>query len=166
MAKAAKSHATRTSIDIPAESRDKLIALLNQQLADTFDLMSQTKEAHWNVKGPNFYQLHELFDELATSLLGHVDLIAERATALGGLATGTVRMSASATRLDEYPLGVTQDMEVVECLVERFAKVAASTREAIEQADELDDADTADLFTQVSRDLDKHLWFLEAHLQG
>jgi starvation-inducible DNA-binding protein len=166
MAKTAKSHAIRTSIDIPAGSRDKLVALLNQQLADTFDLMSQTKEAHWNVKGPNFYQLHELFDELATSLLGHVDLIAERATALGGLATGTVRMSASATRLDEYPLGVTHDMEVVECLVERFANVAASTREAIEKAEELGDADTADLFTEVSRDLDKHLWFLEAHLQS
>lgn len=166
MAKTAKSHAFRTSIDIPAESREKLIALLNQQLADTFDLMSQTKEAHWNVKGPNFYQLHELFDELATSLLGYVDLIAERATALGGLATGTVRMAASASRLDEYPLGVTRDMEVVECLVERFAALAASTREAIEQAEELGDTDTADLFTEVSRELDKHLWFLEAHLQS
>jgi starvation-inducible DNA-binding protein len=157
--------AIKTSIDIPAARREKLVALLNQQLADTFDLMSQTKEAHWNVKGPNFYQLHELFDELATNLLGHIDSIAERATALGGLATGTVRMAASATRLDEFPLGVTQDLEVVECLVERYATLAASTRSAIDTADELDDADTADLFTDISRDLDKHLWFLEAHIQ-
>jgi starvation-inducible DNA-binding protein len=162
----AKSRAVKTSIDIPAASRDKLIALLNQQLADTFDLMSQTKEAHWNVKGPNFYQLHELFDELAANLLGHVDTIAERATALGGLATGTVRMAASSTRLDEFPLGVTQDLEVVDCLVERFANLAASSRAAIDTADELGDADSADLFTEISRDLDKHLWFLEAHLQS
>lgn len=166
MARSVKGSSIKTSIDIPTASRDKLIALLNQQLADTFDLMSQTKEAHWNVKGPNFYQLHELFDELAANLLGHVDTIAERATALGGLATGTVRMAAASTRLDEYPLGVTQDMEVVSCLVERYANLAASTREAIDKADELGDADSADLFTDISRDLDKHLWFLEAHLQS
>jgi starvation-inducible DNA-binding protein len=166
MARAVKGSTIKTSIDIPAASRDKLIALLNQQLADTFDLMSQTKEAHWNVKGPNFYQLHELFDELATNLLGHVDTIAERATALGGLATGTVRMAASSTRLEEFPLGVTQDLEVVDCLVGRFANLAASTRAAIDKADELGDVDSADLFTQISRDLDKHLWFLEAHLQS
>jgi starvation-inducible DNA-binding protein len=161
----ARGRMVKTSNDLPAEQREQLVALLNQQLADTFDLMSQTKEAHWNVKGPNFYQLHELFDELATSLLGHVDSIAERATALGGLATGTVRMAASATRLPEFPLEVTRDLEVVGCLVERYASLATTTREAIGTADELGDADTADLFTEVSRDLDKHLWFLEAHVQ-
>lgn len=162
---AARSRMVKTSNDLPAEQREQLVALLNQQLADTFDLMSQTKEAHWNVKGPNFYQLHELFDELATNLLGHIDTIAERVTALGGLATGTVRMAASSSRLPEFPLEVTRDMEVVTCLVERYANLAMTTRQAIDTADDLGDADTADLFTEVSRDLDKHLWFLEAHVQ-
>src|SRR5512143_168390 len=91
-----------TRNDLPQESRQEMIQLLNEQLADLFDLFSQTKQAHWNVKGPNFYQLHELYDELAGRLLSHVDLVAERATALGGVATGTVRMAAGATRLEEY----------------------------------------------------------------
>ncbi|GAB4422990.1 MAG: DNA starvation/stationary phase protection protein Dps [Chloroflexi bacterium OHK40] len=161
-----KKRGVRTSVDIPVERREPLVALLNQHLADCFDLMSQTKEAHWNVKGPNFYQLHELFDDLAANLIEHIDTIAERVTALGGLATGTARMAAAASRLPEYPLEVTQDMEVVECLVERYAAYAAFARQAIDEADELEDKDTADLFTDLSRDLDKHLWFLEAHLQS
>jgi starvation-inducible DNA-binding protein len=161
-----KSPMVKTSIDLPEGQRAELVNLLNQQLADTFDLMSQTKEAHWNVKGPNFFQLHELFDTLAANLLEHIDSLAERATALGGLATGTVRMSAARSRVPEYPLEVTRDMEVVACMVERYANVAASTRRAIDTADELGDADTADLFTAISRDLDKHLWFLEAHQQA
>lgn len=163
---AAQSRMVKTSNDLPADQREQLVGLLNQQLADTFDLMSQTKEAHWNVKGPNFYQLHELFDELAANLNGHIDTIAERVTALGGLATGTARMAAAASRLPEYPIEVTRDLEVVGCMVERYANLAASTRGAIDAADELGDADTADLFTEVSRDLDKHLWFLEAHVQA
>ncbi len=162
----AKSQMVKTSIDLPAARREQLVGLLNQQLADTFDLMSQTKEAHWNVKGPNFYQLHELFDDLAATLLPHIDSIAERATALGGLARGTVRMAAAASRLPEFPSDVTRDMDVVGCMVERYANLAASTRSAIAAADELGDADTTDLFTGVSRELDKQLWFLEAHLQG
>ena len=162
----AKSRTVKTSIDLPIEQREKLVALLNQQLAATFDLMSQTKQAHWNVKGPNFYQLHELFDDLAATLLPHIDSIAERVTALGGLATGTVRMAASASQLPELPLEVTQDMQLVGCMVERYANLAASTRSAIESADELGDTGTTDLFTDLSRELDKQLWFLEAHLQN
>jgi starvation-inducible DNA-binding protein len=161
-----RSRMVRSSNDLPAEQREQLVALLNQQLADTFDLMSQTKEAHWNVKGPNFFQLHELLDTLAANLLEHIDTIAERATALGGLATGTARMAASASRVPEWPLETTRDMDVVSCMVERYANVAASTRRAIDAAEDLGDADTADLFTEVSRDLDKHLWFLEAHVQA
>ena len=86
-----------TRIDLSAERREKMVAVLNQQLADTFDLHSQAKQAHWNVKGPQFHQLHELFDTLAEQLSGYVDLIAERATALGGTALGTARMSAAAS---------------------------------------------------------------------
>jgi starvation-inducible DNA-binding protein len=161
----AKPKTYKTSIDLDVETREQMISLLNQQLADTFDLYSQTKQAHWNVKGQQFFQLHELFDQLAGSVLGHVDTIAERATALGGTALGTARMSAAASRLTEYPATVSGSMESVETLAERYAALAATSREAIEKADKLGDMDTADVFTEVSRDLDKSLWFLEAHIQ-
>lgn len=154
-----------TRNDLQREVRGKMISLLNQQLADTFDLYSQTKQAHWNVKGAQFFQLHELFDKLAEELQGYVDLIAERATALGGLALGTVRMSAANSQLPETELDVTDSLPTVEALAERYAALAATTRQAIESAEGQGDADTADLFTEVSRGLDKALWFLEAHLQ-
>jgi starvation-inducible DNA-binding protein len=155
----------KTSHDLKPTVREKMVALLNQQLGDTFDLQSQTKQAHWNVKGPQFWQLHELFDKLAEGLEDDVDLIAERVTALGGEAMGTVRMAAEASTLPEYPTGKLGSMEHVRALVERFASYAASTRAAIDSADEAGDADTADLFTEVSRQIDQYLWFLEAHLQ-
>jgi starvation-inducible DNA-binding protein len=154
-----------TRIDLPSRQRQKLIALLNQHLADTFDLYGQAKEAHWNVVGPQFYSLHELFDDLADQLLAYVDLIAERATALGGTALGTVRMAAAASRLEEYPLVARGGMQHVEALAERFAALGATTRTAIETTEDLGDTGTADLLTEVSRGLDKSLWFLEAHLQ-
>jgi starvation-inducible DNA-binding protein len=154
-----------TRIDVAAEVRGPMIALLNQQLAGTFDLYSQTKQAHWNVKGAQFYPLHELFDKLAEVLEGYVDLIAERVTALGGLAQGTVRLSAANSQLAEFPPEVTDSLPTVEALAERYAALAASTRRAIEAANGQGDADTTDLFTEVSRGLDKALWFLEAHLQ-
>src|SRR3954462_1840738 len=154
-----------TRNDLAREVRGKMISLLNQQLADTFDLYSQTKQAHWNVKGAQFFQLHELFDKLAAELLVYVDLIAERATALGGMALGTVRMSASNSQLHESELDVTDSLPMVESVAERYAALAASSRQAIESADGEGDADTADLLTEVSRGLDKSLWFLEAHLQ-
>lgn len=162
----AKTRMFRTSVDIPQENREQLVELLNQHLADTFDLMSQTKQAHWNVKGRDFYQLHELFDELAANLSGHVDSIAERATSLGGLAMGTARMAAENSRLPEYPTDITESMQHVECLAERYATTANGLRAAIDQAADLDDQVTSDLFTAILQDVDKHLWFLEAHLQG
>jgi starvation-inducible DNA-binding protein len=155
----------KTRIDLPADKRKKLIALLNQHLADTFDLYGHAKQAHWNVKGAQFHQLHELFDDLADQVREYIDLIAERATALGGTALGTVRMAAGASRLKEYPLDARGSMQHVEALAARFAALAATTRSAIEAAERLGDADTADLLTEVSRGLDKGLWFLDAHLQ-
>jgi starvation-inducible DNA-binding protein len=155
-----------TRIDIPQERRQRLVELLNQQLADVFDLRSQVKYAHWNVKGEEFISLHKLFDELATELDGHTDEIAERATALGGTAYGTVRQSASRSRVPEYPTDVIGSLDHVRALVERYAVVANGVRKAIDDADGLGDKDTADLFTEISRGLDKNLWFLEAHLQG
>ena len=155
-----------TRIDLAPETREKVIGLLNQQLADTFDLYSQTKQAHWNVKGAQFYPLHELFDKLAGELEGYVDLIAERVTTLGGTAMGTVRLSSATSRLPEYPLDAIGSLPSVEALAARYTSLAATTRAAIDTAAELGDMDTADLFTDVSRTLDKALWFLEAHLQG
>jgi starvation-inducible DNA-binding protein len=155
-----------TQNDLPAETRKKMVDLLNRQLADTFDLFSQAKQAHWNVKGAQFYQLHELYDALAGELLAYVDLIAERATALGGAAQGTVRMAAGVARLPEYPAGGIDSLPSVDALAKRFAALAASTRKAIDTAEQAEDMDTADLFTEVSRGLDKSLWFLEAHLQS
>lgn len=160
----AKTHST--SIDLNSESRSQMIKLLNQQLADTFDLYGQTKQAHWNVKGAQFFQLHELYDKLATDLLLHIDNLAERATTLGGTALGTVRMAAKATRLEDYPEEAFDGTTSLQTLVARYAQLAASTRAAIDEADEAGDANTADLFTGVSRDLDKSLWLLEAHLQS
>jgi starvation-inducible DNA-binding protein len=156
----------KTRIDMEAKTRQQLVELLNAQLADTFDMFSQMKQAHWNVKGPQFIALHELFDEIAAGLLAHIDTIAERATALGGLAMGTVRMAAEASRLPAYPAEVVDSLETVAVVSDRMAELAASTRSAADQAEKLEDMDTNDLFIEVSRDLDKWLWFLEAHLQA
>ena len=154
-----------THNDLKSNTRDEVIAVLNQHLACTFDLMSQTKQAHWNVKGPQFIGLHKLFDELAEGIEPYVDMLAERITALGGVALGTVRMAASTTLLEEYPSDITQGMTHVNMLVQRYGALAKMIRAAIEKTDELGDADTADMLTDLSRDLDKWLWFLEAHTQ-
>ncbi len=155
-----------TSIDLPQEVRERMVALLNQQLANLFDLRSQTKQAHWNVKGPQFAALHELFDRLALDLDGYMDAIAERATALGGLAAGTARMAAATSRLEDLPPDVVEGQALLKALVTRYAQVAAGLRAAIAEAEQAGDAGTADLFTEVVRGLDKALWFLEAHIQA
>ncbi len=162
---ARKERTFETSIDIPAGTRAEIIGLCNQQLADTSDLYSQIKQAHWNVKGPEFISLHLLYDSLAEEIEPYVDMIAERVTALGGYATGTTRMAAANSRLPEFPTDVTLGLETVEALVERYANYAASTRAAIEESDKAGDQSTADLFTEISRVVDKGLWFLQAHLQ-
>lgn len=155
----------RTRVDLPEASREKLNKVLNQHLADSFDLMSQVKQAHWNVKGSDFWQLHKLFDEVAARAAEWVDEFAERVTALGGYATGTVRMAAASSSLPEFPTGITDGMDYVKAVAERLAAFTNSARAAIDQTDKLGDADTADLFTEISRCADKYLYFLEAHLQ-
>jgi starvation-inducible DNA-binding protein len=162
----AKLKAFSTKNDLTPDVREKAIALLNQHLADTSDLYSQTKQAHWNVKGMHFFQLHELFDKLAEEVEEYIDLIAERVTALGGTAQGTARMAAEASRLPEYPRDAVGGRQHVEALTARFASLAKTTRAAIDAAAAFGDIDTSDLFTEVSRGLDKHLWSLEAHLTG
>jgi starvation-inducible DNA-binding protein len=155
-----------TRNDLSHDTRTTIVELLNARLADTFDLYGQLKQAHWNVKGPDFIQLHELYDAVAEDVLGYVDEIAERVTALGGLALGTVRLAAAASSLDEYPLDAVHGTATVEVVADRLGSYGALVREAIATADEAGDADTADLFTGVSRSIDKHLWFVEAHLQS
>ncbi len=151
-------------IDLAEETRAKVVDLLNQTLADSLDLKTQVKQAHWNVKGINFYQLHELFDAMATELEGYVDMVAERVTALSGVALGTARIAAKESRLPEYPLNITAGQDHIAALADRFAQYGKTLRDAIDKTGNWGDADTADLYTEISRDIDKRLWFLEAHL--
>ena len=155
-----------TRIDLPETTRAEVINILNHSLATTLDLKTQVKQAHWNVKGINFYQLHLMFDEMATELEGYVDLIAERATTLGGTAMGTARMAVADTILPEFPLDLANDQDYVVALADRYAAYGKMVREAIDKTGTLGDADTADLYTGISRAIDQRLWFLESHLQG
>lgn len=164
--KPSKNGLHQTRIDLSSKSRAQLVEILNESLADTFDLFSQVKQAHWNVKGHQFYQLHLLFDEIASELLEYVDELAERITALGGTAMGTVRMAASKSSLAEYPPDVLEGLDHIAALSERFAMYCQVLRAKIEKTTDLGDADTADLYTEISRNSDKRLWFLEAHLQA
>lgn len=160
------SHLYTTRHDLPESSRTKVIELLNESLAASLDIWSQAKQAHWNVKGKDFYQLHLLFDDVADALYEHIDEIAERITALGGVAHGTVRNSAENSLLPEYP--DTEKMaeeDHINALADRVAKYAKHLREAIDKADEWGDQDTNDLYVGISKEVDKKLWFLEAHLQ-
>ncbi len=155
----------QTSIDIPKKSRKDIIDILNVDLAATSDLYTQIKQAHWNVKGVNFHQLHILFDELAEGIQEFVDTIAERATALGGYAMGTARMAAKNSYLPEYQCQTSDGMDHVRELVKAYSLYARRVREMIDSTAELGDQSTSDLYTEISRTADKHLWLLEAHLQ-
>ena len=154
-----------TRIDLNLKNRQEVIGVLNAQLADTFNMFSFMKHAHWNVKGQQFMALHKLFDEIAAGLLAHIDEMAERATALGGMALGTTRIVSESSQLEPYPLTIVDGIETVLVLANRMAQLAASIRGAANRAEQLEDMDTNDLFIEISRDLDKWLWFLEAHLQ-
>jgi len=154
----------KTQNDLPERVRADAVALLNQQLADALDLHLQAKQAHWNVKGPSFIALHELFDQVEEELEEHADDIAERAVALGGTALGTARSAAKASRLPEYPLHIYAGNDHVAALSAALARFGKTSRAAIDAAASLGDADTADLFTGVSRGVDKLLWKVEAHL--
>lgn len=154
-----------TRDDLLIRLRETMISLLNQSLADIFDLYSQVKQAHWNVKGMQFIQLHLLFDELANGLIEYVDLIAERVTVLGGVALATARSTAADSNLPEYPIEIVEDKQVLEVLAMRYGEYGSSIRAAIDTATEEGDQGTADVFTEISRTVDKHLWLLDAHIQ-
>ncbi len=155
-----------TENDISEKRRSELNLLMNQRLASAVDLQMQMKQAHWNVKGPSFIGLHELFDKVDEAVENYVDMIAERIVQLGGIAEGTVRVSAARSQLAEYPLAIADGMAHVEAVSRALSTFGHEARTTINEADELDDADTADLFTEISRGIDKWLWFVEAHTQA
>ena len=156
----------KTKNDLSEEVRAKAVELLNARLADCIDLQTQTKQAHWNVKGPNFIALHELFDKINEDVEDYVDDIAERTVQLGGVAEGTARRVAERSSLSEYPAKAVDGRSHVEALSSALAAFAKAARQAIDQSADLGDLDTADLFTEVSRGIDKWLWFVEAHLEA
>lgn len=154
----------RTRVDLPDATRLAITQLLNTSLATALDLKTQVKQAHWNVGGEQFYQLHLLFDKVADDVEEAVDLIAERVLQLGGTALGTARVAAANSMLNEYPLQAVEGKQHVEALTERVGIFANHVREAIAKSDELGDQSTADIYTEVSRAADKNLWMLQAHL--
>jgi starvation-inducible DNA-binding protein len=151
--------------DLNSNAKSVSIGILNARLADAIDLALLTKQAHWNIKGPQFIALHEMIDGFRTELDDHVDTMAERAVQLGGTAHGTTQAVAGSTTLAPYPTDIYAANDHLAALIERYAKVGSAVRAAIDETDNAGDADTADLFTAFSRALDKALWFLEAHLQ-
>ena len=164
IAEVPKMHETEN--DIPNKRRLELNALMNLRLASLVDLQMQMKQAHWNVKGPSFIGLHELFDKVAEAVEDYVDLIAERISQLGGISEGTVRVASSRTRLPEYPLQIAEGMAHVEAVARALSTFGREARNTIDEVNALEDADTADLFTEISRGMDKWLWFVEAHSQA
>jgi starvation-inducible DNA-binding protein len=151
---------TRNSLD--SNARSAAISLLNARVADTIDLALAAKQAHWNIRGPSFIGVHEMLDKLRATLDQHVDTMAERVSALGGIARGTTQDAAEST-LPPYPTDIRAIPDHLSALAERIAALGGAVRENIDDADDAGDADTADIFTAVSRDLDKWLWFIEAH---
>lgn len=155
-------HETRNSL--PTAAREKSVQLLNARLADGIDLALAIKQAHWNMRGPNFIAIHELMDQFREDMDAGNDEMAERVSQLGGAALGTVQAVASASTVKPYPVDIFAMDDHLAALIERFATVANAVRDAIDTADAAGDADTADIFTEISRTLDKNLWFLESHL--
>lgn len=154
----------QTRIDLDQNLRRALIDSLNQRLAETVDLYTQVKQAHWNVKGMEFFQLHELFDKLAGEILPFVDTIAERVTALGGYANGTLRMAASASGLPDFPRDAIDGRQMLDAIIDRYSRYVAGNRNAMRQSEQ--DLATQDILIDIGRVTDKHLYFLEAHVQG
>ena len=161
-----KEQAFRTKNTLPEKARIQMESVLQDRLADSIDLMVQAKQAHWNVKGPNFISLHELFDKIAEDSESYPDLIAERIAQFGGIAEGTIQVVVNRTSLPNYPLIATSGKDHVEALSHCLAVYGELIRSVIKPAAELDDPATADIFTEISRSVDKNLWFIEAHNQA
>ena len=159
----AEIHLNSTKNTLDAETRQAAVELLNARLSEAIDLELQAKQAHWNVKGPNFIGLHELFDQLAAAAATYKDEIAERAVMLGGVAVGTSQAVVERTTLPPYPVDAQDWKSHVDCVSSALAKFGTALRQAIEDADELEDAVTVDMLTGIAHGVDKYLWFIESH---
>lgn len=144
--------------------RAQSVELLNKHLAAAIDLHAQLKQAHWNVRGPGFIAVHELFDKVSEEVETYSDLIAERAGGLGGTAHGTIQVAAERSFLVPYSLGIADEKQHIFAVSGTLAAFGQSAREAIGQATSFGDANTADLFTEISRGVDQQLWFVESHI--
>lgn len=153
-------------IKLPENARSVAIAALNARLADAIDLALAIKHAHWNIRGIQFIAVHEMLDMLRTQIDDHVDTMAERISQLGGKAMGTLQDAAKSSELPAYPDEVTSIEAHLTALADRYGALANAVRSNIDEVDEAGDATSADVLTQVSRGLDKSLWFVEAHLTG
>ena len=143
--------------------RETSIALLKKNLAVALDLSFAVKQAHWTLKGPSFIGLHELMDQVALHIREASDTIAERIVILGGQPHGSVQAVSKDTSLDAYPVDITDQNKHVDEVTSRLMAFGASLKEAIDNAGEIGDEDTADLFTEISRIVDKDAWFVGAH---
>jgi len=157
-------HSTKN--DLSTNTRQAIATLLQARLVDAIDLGMQTKQAHWTVKGPSFIALHELFDQLYGTVSEHVDTIAERIAMLGGTPQGTAQVVSQSTELEAYPLDISNGSDHVDALSSAYAAFGKRVRAAMAEAGDIGDEDTVDLLTGVSRDIDKSLWFIEAHAQA
>lgn len=156
-------HPTRNTMD--SNARNVAISLLGARLVDGLDLSLITKQAHWNLKGPQFIGIHLMLDGFRTEQDDWNDKTAERITALGGTACGTTQDITRGSQLEAYPTDIYRIADHLAALIDRYAVYANAIRASIDEADEAGDPDTADLFTEISRGIDKQLWFLEAHVQ-
>jgi starvation-inducible DNA-binding protein len=144
--------------------REPMIDLLNSSLADCIDLALQAKQAHWNVKGPSFFSLHQLFEQVHAAVFGFADQLAERIAALGGIANGTLREVAARSTLSRYPVEILDGRAHVETLARALANFGQTAQLAVQRAEEVGDRGTADLFTEISRGIDHQLWLVESHI--
>jgi starvation-inducible DNA-binding protein len=156
--------AYQSHIDLSAHVRKGVVQLLQARLSDAIDLEAQMKQAHWNVKGRDFFQLHELFDKIHGEVEEFVDTLAERITTLGGIADGRVQTTAKNSSLYEYSLETSGGEAHLKAVAAVLAQFGKAVRADIDKAAEMGDADSADVFTEISRATDKQLWFIEAHL--
>lgn len=154
-----KTHNTLSEI-----IRIQSVELLNKHLAAAIDLHAQVKQAHWNVRGPGFIAIHKLFDKVSTEVENYSDMLAERAGGLGGTADGTIQVAVEHSFLNPYPLGVADELQHLFAVSGALAAFGGSVIEAIAKSTEIEDATTADLFTEISRGVDQQLWFVESHL--
>jgi len=154
----------KTHNTLPEVIRIQSVELLNLQLAAAIDLHAQLKQAHWNVRGPGFIAVHELFDRVSTAVEAYSDLLAERAGGLGGTANGTIQTAVKHSYLIKYPLGIADELQHLFAVSGALAAFGSSIRDAIEKSAAIEDPTTADLFTEISRGVDQQLWFVESHL--